>query len=78
MIDRYSLDLPPGYYLEHYATTIWWLKDPSGHRIQRFSEVRDDNERVEWSPVCTTTVAAVRNRSDLHSPRCITIQHHKM
>lgn len=46
MIDFGTLRLPPGYSMEHDATTIWWFKNPSGRRVQRFSETNDDNERV--------------------------------
>jgi hypothetical protein len=46
VIDFDSLRLPPGYRMEHEATTVWALKNPDGRTVQRFSEVRDDNERV--------------------------------
>jgi hypothetical protein len=46
VIDFDSLRLPPGYRIEYEATTVWALKNPDGHTVQRFSIHKSDNDHV--------------------------------
>ena len=46
VIDFDSLSLPPGYRMDYEATTVWALKNPDGHTVQRFSIHKSDNDHV--------------------------------
>jgi hypothetical protein len=46
VIDFDSLCLPPGYRMDYEATTVWALKNPDGHTVQRFSIHKSDNDHV--------------------------------
>ena len=46
VIDFDSLRLLPGYRMDYEATTVWALKNPDGHTVQRFSIHKSDNDHV--------------------------------
>jgi hypothetical protein len=46
VIDLDRLALPPGYRMEHVATTVWALRAPDGRIVQRFSRYDSDNDHV--------------------------------